>query len=568
MDSARRTGRGRLVATIVIGWTALATTVVADEARGTRGIVATAHPLATAAALDAFAAGGNAIDAAVAACVTLGVVDAANSGLGGGCFILLALADGRTVVLDGRETAPAAATAEMFIRDGQADPDASQTGPLAAGVPGALAAYAEAVGRFGRRTLADALLPAAAIAADGFVVDAGLARKIAAEADALRVFPASRAVFLRADGTPPDAGDTLVQPDLAESYRRIAAEGPAWFYTGGFARAVGDWMTAHGGALAAEDFAAYRAVERAPLSTTYHGYTILLMPPPSSGGVHVAQILGMLSHFDLGGLHEPGLREHVLAESMKLAFADRAFWLGDPAFTRVPRGLVDAAYCARQAARIDPVRTGSVAGPGVPPDADGAVFGDGRHTTHVSVADAEGNWVACTATLNTWFGSHVVVPGTGIVLNNEMDDFSIQPGVPNAFDLVGGAANAVAPGKRPLSSMSPTIVLADGRPIIALGGAGGPTIISQTVQHLVRMLDLGESPAAALAAPRVHHQWRPDRLALEPAVPAAVRDALRARGHALDERAGIGVSQIVARAADGSLVGASDPRVGGSAAGW
>jgi gamma-glutamyltranspeptidase/glutathione hydrolase len=565
MAASRSIGRWGLVLALAAGgWAA-----GAAEPRGVGGMVATAHPRATQAAIDARRAGGNAIDAAVAACAMLGVVDPANSGLGGGCFMLLVLADGRRIVLDGRETAPAAATETMFVRDGTADPAASTVGPLASGVPGALAVYADAVRRFGRRPLGDALRPAAVVAADGFAIDPGLAARVAQEADALRTFPASREVWFRADGRPLAAGDRLMQPDLAATYRRIADDGPDWFYRGGFARAVGEWMTAHGGVLTAADFAGYRPVEREPLSTTYRGFTILLPPPPSSGGVHVAQILRMLEGFDLAGLQEPGLREHLLAESMKLAFADRAFWLGDPAFTRVPRGLVDAAYGARLAAAIDPARATPVVGPGTPPDAAADIFRPDRHTTHVSVADADGNWVAVTTTLNTWFGSKVIVPGTGVLLNNEMDDFSIQPGVANAFGLVGGAANAVAAGKRPLSSMSPTIVLQGDRPVIALGGAGGPTIISQTVQHLVFMLDLGLSPAAAVAAPRIHHQWRPDRLVVEPGIPPAVRAALLARGHVLDDRRTIGVSQIVAREADGTFTGASDPRGGGgAAAGW
>ena len=540
----------------------------ATIATGRRGIVATVHPLATQAALDAFAAGGNAIDAAVAAGVTLGVVDGFNSGLGGGCFILIHTAAGKSVVLDGRETAPAAATPGMFIRDGKGDTAASQTGPLAVAVPGALAAYAEAQARHGRLSLSAVVSPAARIAADGFEIDPHYAKRLATKADDLGRFPGSRAVFLHADGTPLAAGDRLVQPDLAESYRRIAADGPGWFYRGGFARAVGAWMAAHGGILTADDFAAYRVVEREPLRTPYRGRTILGVPPPSSGGIHVAQILTLLSGHNLAAATAPGAREHLLAESMKLAFADRAFWLGDPAFAKVPRGLLDPAYLAGLAARVDPQRSTAVPGAGTPPAADTDIFTGGRHTTHFSVADAEGNWVACTATINTTFGSKVIVPGTGIVLNNEMDDFSIQPGVPNAFGLVGGEANAVAPGKRPLSSMSPTLVLEQGRPILALGGAGGPTIISQTVQNVVRILDLGQSPAEAIAGPRIHHQWKPDRLAVEPGIPADVRAALVARGHVLHDDAVIGVSQIVARAPDGTFIGASDPRVPSRAAGW
>ena len=556
-----------LVVMVVLGC-AFALTVRADEATGRRGIVATVHPLATEAALAAFSAGGNAIDAAAAAGATLGVVDGFNSGLGGGCFILIHTAAGESLVLDGRETAPAAATAGMFVRDGKADTGASQTGPLAVGVPGALAAYAEAVRRFGRLPLSAALAPGARIAGDGFVIDAGYARKIAAKADDLRRFPASSELFFTSDGSPLAVGDRLVQPDLAASYARIAADGPDWFYRGPFAQAVGEWMAAHGGILTAADFAAYRVVERAPLATPYRRWTVLGSPPPSSGGVHVAQILRMLEGHDLAAAGGTAVREHLLAESMKLAFADRAHWLGDPAFAPVPRGLVDPAYCRALAARIDPDRAAPVTGPGVPPGADAEFFSAGRHTTHFSAADAEGNWVACTATINTHFGSKVIVPGTGIILNNEMDDFSVQPGVPNAFGLVGGAANAVAPGKRPLSSMSPTIVLEDGRPILALGGAGGPTIISQTVQNIVRILDLGQTPGEALVGARIHHQWRPDRLVVEPGISADVRAMLTARGHVLQDDAVIGVSQIVARRPDGTFVGASDPRVDGKAAGW
>jgi gamma-glutamyltranspeptidase/glutathione hydrolase len=291
------------------------------------------------------------------------------------------------------------------------------------------------------------------------------------------------------------------------------------------------------------------------------------MGPPSSGGVHVAQILNLLERFDLAAMKAPGAREHVLVEAMKIAFADRAHWLGDPDFANVPRGLIDKGYATKLAGGIRLDRVTPVAGHGVPPDADPRFFE--KHTTHFSVADAEGNWVACTQTINTAFGSKVIVPGTGILLNNEMDDFSVEPGVPNHFKLIGAEANAIAPGKRPLSSMSPTIILKDGEPILALGAAGGPTIITQVVLNLVAILDLGRPLDVALAQPRIHHQWVPDEVRIEKTLPADVRAALTQRGHKLTEEPNYGVSHIVGRSGDGNgFVGAADPRAGGRAAGW
>lgn len=543
------------------------TSVSANYAQGVNGIVASVHPLATQAGIEAMRGGGNAIDAAVAVALTLGVVDGHNSGIGGGCFMLIRLADGGFIALDGREMAPAAAHRDMYLRDGKADTSLSQTGALASGVPGALAVYAEAVEKYGRRSLADLLLPAAQIAEEGFPIDFVYARKLASAAAGLKKFASSRAIFLRPDGLPLSEGDVLRQPDLARSYRAIASEGVDWFYRGEFAQKTTAWMRDNGGIMTAEDFANYIVKRREPLVSAYRGYQLVGMPPPSSGGVHVAQILNILAHFDLPALKQPGDRHHVLAEAMKLAFADRAFWLGDPDFVPVPRGLVDKSYAKELAARIRMDRAMDVPGHSTPPDFDKRVFE--KHTTHFSTADAEGNWVACTATINTSFGSKVVVPGTGIVLNNEMDDFSIEPGVPNAFKLVGAEANAVAPGKRPLSSMSPTIVLKDGKPILALGAAGGPTIITQTVQHLVGILDLGLRLDEALAEPRLHHQWKPDEIRLERGLPVAVKESLQARGHKLNEQTSVGASNVVGVGPNGTtLVGASEPRSGGVALGY
>ena len=539
----------------------------ADFATGEKGIVASVHPLATQAGITAMQSGGNAIDAAVAVALTLGVVDGHNSGIGGGCFMLIRRANGEFIALDGRETAPAAATRDMFMRGGKGDTNLSQTGSLASAVPGALAVYEQAVKQYGRKPLAELILPAARIAEDGFPINSVYARKLAATADKLRFFDSPKAIFFKADGAVLGNGDVLKQADLGKSYRAIAEHGGDWFYRGAYAQAVAAWMKEHGGIISEEDFRNYTVRPRQQFSTTYRGYEIVGLPPPSSGGVHVAEILNILENFDIKSATAPGARHHLIAEAMKLAFADRAYWLGDPDFVNVPRGLVDKTYARELAKRISPDHTTPVPSHGAPPDAETRLFE--KHTTHFSTADAEGNWVACTATVNTSFGSKVIVPGTGILLNNEMDDFSIEPGVPNAFKLVGAEANAVAPRKRPLSSMSPTIVLKDGQPILALGAAGGPTIISQTVLNLIAVLDLGERLDAALAQPRIHQQWQPDQLRIEKALPADIREALKKLGHEFFEETTYGASQAVGRGPGGKgFVGASDPRSGGQAAGF
>ena len=315
-------------------------------------------------------------------------------------------------------------------------------------------------------------------------------------------------------------------------------------------------MRENGGLITEADFAAYAFKRRTPIESTYHGRRIIGMPPPSSGGVHVAQILNIL---EAKGPLKSEDSVHVIAEAMKLAFADRAFWLGDPAFTKVPRGLADKDYGQSLAAKIDVTKVTKVKDHGTPPRADEHVFE--KHTTHFSSADAAGNWVACTSTIKTSYGSKVVVPGTGVVLNNEMDDFAAEPGAPNAFGLVGAEANLPAPGKRPLSSMSPTIIFEGDRPVLAIGAAGGPTIISQTLLALLHILDEGDTPAQALARPRFHQQWSPDELRVEKSMPEAMKADLRRRGHVLNEVEVIGSTQAVAQPAkDGPFVGAHDPR--------
>ncbi len=534
------------------------------------GMVATVHPLATHAGVEAMRRGGNAIDAAVAAALTLGVVDGHNSGIGGGCFLLIRLADGRFIAIDGRETAPAAATRDMYLREGKADTSLSQTGALASATPGALAAYEHAVRHFGKRPLAEHLRAAADIAEKGFPIDAKFAAKLAGAAQDLARFPASKAAFLQPDGSPLREGETLIQPDLARSYRSIAGEGIRWFYEGAFAKNTAAWMQANGGILTGQDFRDYRIELRAPVLTTYRDHRIASFPPPSSGGVHVAQLLNMLETRDVKAMGAGSADfVHFTTEAMKLAFADRAFWLGDPAFAKVPRGLVSKEYAVALAGKIRMDRASIVEGHGTPERAHDEIFG--KHTTHFSTVDAEGNWVACTATINTGFGSKVVVPGTGIVLNNEMDDFSAQPGVANHFGLIGAEANAIAPGKRPLSSMSPTIVLTGkgDEPVLAVGAAGGPTIISQTLLAIVNVFDFGMDLPEALAAARFHHQWSPDELKIEQAIGAPVLAELKARGQKISAGAAFGACNAVGRAAGGkSFVGANDPRVPGLAEGW
>jgi gamma-glutamyltranspeptidase/glutathione hydrolase len=539
----------------------------AATATGSRGVAATVQPIATEAAIATFKHGGNAIDAAVAAALTLGVVDGHNSGIGGGCFFLIRLANGSIIAIDGRETAPGAADRDMFVRNGRADAELSQRGALAIGVPGALAAYDYACRKYGKLSLKDHLLPAALLAERGFALDSSYARSLADTARELNRFEASRRIFLRPNRTPFRRGEVLKQQDLAESYRHIAEQGINWFYRGPFASATETWMKENGGLLTAKDLANYSIKLREPITNTYRGHIIIGFPPPSSGGIHVAQILNILEQFDLAHFG-PGSADfiHVTTEAMKLAFADRAFWLGDSDFVSVPQGLISKEYATRLAARIHMDRASPVDSHGTPEDASGNFFG--KHTTHFCTADAAGNWVACTATINTSFGSKVVIPGTGIVMNNEMDDFAIQAGAANYFGLVGAEANSVGPGKRPLSSMSPTFILRDGKPILSVGAAGGPTIISQTLLAIINTIDFGMPIERALAQPRFHHQWRPDELKLERKIGRKTIEELTRRGHQVTPVDTLGAAQAISSEPQGGFTGASDPRLSGAAGGF
>ena len=544
------------------------TSALGQSAIGRHGAVATVDRLASQAGIDALKKGGNAVDAAVAAALTLGVVNSYNSGIGGGCFILIRSAKGELVCIDGREMAPAAATRDMYVRDRAVVPGLSETGALASGTPGELAACEIALKSWGKLSLKDHLLAAAQIAEEGFPISAQYESALRGEAAELAKFPSSRAAFLMPDGTPRKEGEILKQPDLAQTYRAIAENGTGWFYGGPFAQATEKWMQANQGLLTAADFQAYHAVLREPISTTYRGYTVVSFPPPSSGGVHVLEILNMLETRDFSSPHYTAAdRDQFIAEAMKLAFADRAYWLGDPDFASVPRGLVNKEYARALAARISLKQATEVTAPGIPPNAAGEVFT--KHTQHISTADAEGNWVAMTATINTHFGSKVVIPGTGVVMNNQMDDFSAQPGKANHFGLVGAEANAIAPGKRPLSSMSPSIVLKDNRPILSVGAAGGPTIISQTLLNIVGVVDLGMDAQTAIDQPKFHHQWKPDELKVEAKMDPAVVAEWVKRGQHVTNVKYLGAAQAVGLAPDGQgFMGAADARVHGTALAW
>jgi gamma-glutamyltranspeptidase/glutathione hydrolase len=525
--------------------------------------VATVNPLASELAMQVVAKGGNAVDAALAAAFALGVVDGHNSGIGGGAFVLVRLADGRIIAIDGREMAPAAAHRDMYMVNGQVDPELSRTGPLAAGVPGSVAAFHQVQQLGGKLGFKEVLLPAAELAEKGFPLSPAKAERIAATAQNLARFPASAAIFLDDEGKPLAAGSLLRQPDLAHTYRQLAAKGPDYFYRGDFARRTERWMKANGGLITRKDFANYRTRLREPVKSEVAGYTLYGFPPPSSGGTHVAQILNILEALDWAK-RSPAERYHLLAEAMKYAFADRAQWLGDSDFVEVPDGLADKAYgqlLAKNISLTEVAKTVSYSDPRELLKVQEAAEKDlEKHTTHIAAADLYGNWVAITTTVNTSFGSKVVIPGTGVVLNNQMDDFSAQPGAANAFGLVGSEANAVAGRKRPLSSMSPTLVFKGDQPVMTLGAAGGPTIISQVAQNLLYTLADNRLPDEALNQARIHQQWNPNVLFVEASMDKKLQEELTGLGHELRIWPSMGASQII-QLRDGRLYPYAEPRV-------
>jgi gamma-glutamyltranspeptidase / glutathione hydrolase len=540
-----------------------------------RALVVSPHPAVTEAGVEILREGGNVIDAAIAASFALAVAQPQSTGIGGGGFLLIRLADGRAFAIDARETAPAAAAPDLYTRPGVPE-DASLAGGLAVATPGLVAGLALAQQAHGTLPLARVLAPAIRLAEEGYEIgpyQARFVQEMWKRSVATRYAELAR-IHLPANA---NARTRLVQTDLARTLRAIAAEGPRAFYEGPVAEAIAKAVAEHGGVLTAGDLARYRPAVRQPLAGRFRGFEVLAFPPPSSGGVTLLQILNILEGFELAQLGaNSSAAIHRIAEAMKLAFADRAVHLGDPDFAELPLArLLDPAYAAALRARMNPPfwkrapwtwghgeRAIRVDGPGFPPADAG--------TAHLSVADAAGNAVAITQTINTPYGSLVLVPGTGILLNNEMDDFATRPGRPNAFGLVALAgANGVAPGKRPLSSMAPLIVLENGRLRFVAGSNGGPRIITTTLLSLLNHLEFGMDVSEAVAAARFHHQWRPDELWLEAGIPADVVRALEARGHTVKSAAdlGGGVEAIAFDPATGALSGGVDPRRDGAAQG-
>ena len=504
--------------------------------RAERGMVVAAEHLAAEAGLGVLRAGGNAADAAAATGFALAVTFPVAGNLGGGGFAVLRQPDGSATTLDFRETAPAAATRDMYLGpDGEPDPDLSRRGWLAVGVPGAVAGLLEMQRRWGRLDRAAVLDPAVALARDGFPLSDAEAARLNGFRTRFADFAATDALFggtAAARAGNPDslwrAGDRLRQPDLARTLTRIRDRGRDGFYRGPTADFLVDAMRAGGGLITHADLASYRPVERAPVEGTYRGHRVLSMPPPSSGGVALVQLLNAVEPHDLGALgFGSSASVHLMAEAMRRVYADRAEWLGDPDFVDVPvAGLTGKGYMTRRMADFDAARAGA---------SDSTVAGappESPQTTHFSIVDRDGFAVSLTTTLNGAYGSLAVAPGTGFLLNNEMDDFSAKPGTPNMFGLVGAEANAIAPGKRMLSSMSPTIVeWPDGRLRLVVGSPGGGRIITTVFETITNVIDHGMDVQAAVAAPRVHHQWLPDVLFVEErGLAADAVAALRERG--------------------------------------
>jgi gamma-glutamyltranspeptidase/glutathione hydrolase len=537
--------------------------------RGARGMVVSTEPRATGIGVDVLRKGGNAVDAAVAVGFALAVTHPAAGNLGGGGFMLLRMArSGETAVIDYREAAPGRASRTMYQDpDGNALPKDSLVGYRASGAPGTVAGLALALEKYGTLKLADAVAPALALARAGLELSYAESESMRHDARLLGRFPETRRIFLR-DGDYYREGERFAQPELARSLEAIARFGPHAFYEGSIARLIAADMAEHGGLIALEDLKKYRPVVRKPIEGSYRGCTILSMPPPSSGGIGLVEMLNILEDYPLSLYGQGSSRSlHLIAEAMKRAFADRAEYLGDADFVRVPvSGLISKRYAAERRATIDPFLASDAAklGHGQPAGYESEA------TTHFSVVDAEGNAVANTYTLNGGYGSGVTIPGTGILMNNEMDDFSARPGAPNKYGLIHGDANAIAPGKRPLSAMTPTIVLRDGKLFLVLGSPGGPTIINTVLQTLLNVIDYHLSVQEAVDAPRVHHQWMPDRLVMESAgFSADVLDALRARGHAIEFRRSIGdCHAIMIDPATGVRLGAADPRSDSRAIGY
>ncbi len=527
-------------------------------------MVVASEPLASEAGLEILRAGGNAVDAAVAVGFVLAVTHPVAGNLGGGGFMLIRLAGGEAVVVDYREKAPAAATRNMYLEaSGELIPEASIVGPLAAGVPGTVAGLALAHQRYGKLKWGRVLEPAIRLAKDGFPVSYALSESLREDEKHLWHFAETRRIFLRG-GRKYEPGEIFRQPDLARTLRRIARHGPQDFYRGRIAQAIATTMERHHGLIRLEDLDRYEAKIRQPLRGHFRGFEILTVPPPSSGGVGLIEMLNVLEPVDLGW-PQSFQSVRLITETMRRAYADRAAYLGDADYAAVPvAGLTSRDYAARLRQDILQAEAEAPVQPGKPPQFESA------QTTHFSVVDAEGNAVANTYTLNGAYGCGVTVEGAGFLLNNEMDDFTAKAGTPNMFGLIQSEANAIAPGKRPLSSMTPTIVVRDGKVRLVLGSPGGGTIINTVLQVLLNTLVYGMDIRRAVAAPRFHHQWTPDRLAIERwGFSADTVEKLREAGYQVELRESMGVCETIEIDPEtGWRFGAADPRGDGKAVGY
>ena len=567
---------------ILLAIASTATAATVTPVRAPHAMVASGHELASRAGVEAMRQGGNAVDAAVATGFALAVVLPEAGNLGGGGFMLLRLADGRAHFLDFREKAPAAATRDMYLdAHGNPLPDASVVGYRAIGVPGSVAGLVYAEKKFGKLTLVQAMAPAIRLARQGFALSAHDARQL--RDPSLAAFPETRRIFQR-DGHYYQPGDTFKQPELARTLERIAAD-PDSFYRGALAQELAASLQKGGGLITAKDLAAYEVKEREPVRGSYRGYEIIAAPPPSSGGIALIELLNILEGYDLAKLGIGSVESvHLVAEASRRAFFDRAELLGDPDFASVPvAALMDKNYASAWRETLDPHRASPSADLRRPVQAFEkldrvAAVREPDHTTHYSVVDSAGNAVAVTTTLNDLFGSRVTADGLGFLLNDEMDDFTSKPGAPNMFGLLQGEANAIAPGKRPLSAMAPTIVLKDGRLFMVLGSRGGPRIITAVAEVLVNVIDYGMNIQQAVDAPRFHHQWMPDVLRVEKdGFSPATGNRLAAMGHKIEEgynerskwHGHWGDVECVAVAPEtGERLGASDSRYEGKAVGY
>ncbi len=567
-----------MLAGIVILSFLICTTIIfaasPDPAWGKGGMVSSANPLATEAGVEILEEGGNAFDAALTVSYVLAVVEGYSAGLGGGEFWVLRVAKtGEIIAIDARETAPAKATSDMYLDTaGVAIPGLSTTGILAGGIPGSVMAREYVREHYASLPRTRILQSAIDVAEKGFIVQPGQAEYYAQLAPKLILFETSKKVMFKNDSTTWQTGDRLVQKDLAGTLKRISKLGADDFYHGEIAQEIVRFMEANGGLITAEDLANYQINILQPVAGTYRGYEIYSMPPPSSGGVHLIEMLNILEYWDLEQFGRgSSLYYHHLAETMEAAFADRAEYLGDPAFSDVPvQGLISKDYAALLRNDIPHYWARVLSKPGDPrafmalPVENPAA----GHTTHLSVIDQWGNMVALTATINTGFGSGMILGSTGIYLNNEMDDFSVAPGQPNYFGLIGNEANAIAPGKRPLSSMTPTLILKDGKPFMSIGGAGGPKIITGALQAIINVIDFKLDIQKAVSEPRIHHQWKPDYLFFDYDISPDCAMELQRMGHRMYlSTVGSSVNAVMIDQETGMMYGGADPRSDGLAKG-